>query len=350
MPWNKTKWLTDTLNEDICSAKDKPVPFAKLVDVIIARGGYSMPHVHFRLLPQHLLGVSQQLQAWKQPYEVCTAGLFHSGYSTEMYPWGLFSFSDSERLGALVGSRVERDVFLYCTASQQFMFEQVRQFAAKTERIPDEGLKVRNFYTGQVFLLAPELAARLLVVLAADLAEQDPYFDFYLVCACLRLAEPHLEVAPPIGKYLLQRGYFALTEAQVKDMLHRVKGLLRLIELQLGDKNDTNAHQIFLFENSRNGPDRATSPTGLIGHVATGQRVCWASVREMAHKFPWFFELKLALVEKAPSEFLSARRREVYARECLQVCDLWGTAWGAIINHTDLRISVENRLKKAMRD
>jgi len=57
---------------------------------------------------------------------------------------------------------------------------------------------VRNYYTGEKQVLGAKDAACLLVILAADLMEQDPFFSVYLPCACLRLAGPHLEVEPGI--------------------------------------------------------------------------------------------------------------------------------------------------------
>ena len=57
---------------------------------------------------------------------------------------------------------------------------------------------MRNFYTGDKMMLNARDAARLLVILAADLMEQDAFFSLYLPCACLRLAGPHLQVQPPL--------------------------------------------------------------------------------------------------------------------------------------------------------
>jgi hypothetical protein len=78
-----------------------------------------------RLFPAHLLGVAGILEAWQQPPEIVLAGLLHSVYSTEMYPWGVFGFGERAALAALVGREVERTVFLYCTVSQRFVYEQV---------------------------------------------------------------------------------------------------------------------------------------------------------------------------------------------------------------------------------
>ena len=78
-----------------------------------------------RLFPAHLLGVAGILEAWQQPPELVLAGLLHSVYSTEMYPWGVFGFGERSALAEEVGSDVERTVFLYCTVSQHFVYEQV---------------------------------------------------------------------------------------------------------------------------------------------------------------------------------------------------------------------------------
>eukprot|EP00959_Pyramimonas_sp_CCMP1952_P168660 3523769-Pyramimonas_sp.AAC.1 len=68
----------------------------------------------------------------------------------------------------------------------------------------------------------------------------------------------------------------------------------------------------------------------------------WTQVLEAAQEFPWFFELKLALIECAPSGLLSEKKRKQFAEDCLKLCDLWGTAWSDIIDHSDLRKRVEN--------
>jgi hypothetical protein len=73
---------------------------------------------------------------------------------------------------ALIGPQAETLVWLYCTVSQRFVYRQVRQLAACFEEMPAEGLLVRNCHTGQRQRLPREWAARLLVLLAADLAEQ----------------------------------------------------------------------------------------------------------------------------------------------------------------------------------
>lgn len=62
--------------------------------------------------------------------------------------------------------------------------------------------------TGERAVLDARQAARLLVVLAADLMEQDAFFSLHLPCACLRLASPHLQVPPPLWQRLEDSGVF----------------------------------------------------------------------------------------------------------------------------------------------
>jgi hypothetical protein len=68
----------------------------------------------------------------------------------------------------LIGPQAETLVWLYCTVSQRCVYERVRALDA----IPPDGLPVKNCHTGQRQQLPAVWAARLLVLLAADIAEQ----------------------------------------------------------------------------------------------------------------------------------------------------------------------------------
>ena len=59
-------------------------------------------------------------------------------------------------------------MWLYCTVSQRAVYERVRAL----DVLPPDGLSVRNCHTGQRQSLPVVWAARLLVLLAADVAEQ----------------------------------------------------------------------------------------------------------------------------------------------------------------------------------
>ena len=53
-----------------------------------------------------------------QPKDLCLAALFHSAFTTEMFPFGLFHFSARHAVRQLIGTQSEETVFLYCTVSQ----------------------------------------------------------------------------------------------------------------------------------------------------------------------------------------------------------------------------------------
>ena len=132
-------------------------------------------------------------------------GLLHSVYSTEMFPWRLYKPVERPRLVELAGARVEHLVFMYCTCSQQELYKEVNGLSERKKSL-SAGLAVRNFYTGERTVLDARQAAHLLVILAADLMEQEPFFSLHLPCACLRLAGPHLEVPPPLWLRLEETG------------------------------------------------------------------------------------------------------------------------------------------------
>lgn len=69
---------------------------------------------------------------------------------------------------ALIGPQAETLVWLYCTVSQRGVYACARALDA----MPPEGIPVRNCHTGQRQQLPATWAARLLVLLAADIAEQ----------------------------------------------------------------------------------------------------------------------------------------------------------------------------------
>ena len=154
------------------------------------------------------------------------AGLLHSVYSTEMFPWMVFKPAERQQLRDLVGADVEQLVFLYCTCSQQELYRSVNQMCADGMEL-SSGLQVRNFYTGEKRVLAPRQAARLLIILAADLMEQDPYFSASMPCACLRLAAPHLDVPPALFARLKDAGFYKLSQAQLEELERRARSLLR---------------------------------------------------------------------------------------------------------------------------
>src|ERR1700761_9544416 len=76
-----------------------------------------------RLLYEHLTGVESVLRAWRQPEDLCTAGLFHSIYSTDRFRHITLPISERIQLQTLIGERAERLVYLFSVLERQALFE-----------------------------------------------------------------------------------------------------------------------------------------------------------------------------------------------------------------------------------
>ena len=242
-----------------------------------------------RPFSHHIEGVADLLGCWCQPEEICLAGLLHSVYSTEMFPWRLFLQSERQELRDLVGADVEQLVFLYCTCSQQELYRRVNQMCAVRTDL-SHGFRVRNFYTGEAGLLDARQAAKLLIILAADLMEQDPFFSQRMPLACLRLAAPYLEVAPPLFARLMGAGFYNLDEAQLKALESSARVLLR--------RSRWHAN---LLDGSR--------------------RALGRELEDAAQSAPWLYELR---VEEAR---LASRS---VATDTQEWCKAWGTRWSTV--------------------
>ncbi|KAK3282190.1 hypothetical protein CYMTET_10057 [Cymbomonas tetramitiformis] len=268
---------------------------ADILDELLLSKPYSMPHTNFRSLPDHLLGVARQLQAWKQPPYIRAAGLCHSMYSTEMYPWALRKFSQRKWLSALIGEYAEQVVYMYCTVSQYRVFREARRLAQLDCAIPMAGgFRVYNCHTGQVRFLSPGFAAELLLILAADLMEQDPFFDTWLVFSLLKLAAPHLKHPPPLYQLLEEKGFYKCSQREVRDIERDAK---RVIKRLRGHGNP---------------------PDEII-----------AELQRLVVECPWLVELKLLLCRKL--ELAPVERLQVLT-QCQIDFQKWGTAWSSIID------------------
>lgn len=222
------------------------------------------------------------------------AGLLHSVYSTEMFPWTIFKPSERQELRDLVGADVEQLVFLYCTCSQQELYRTVSQMSACQDGTDlSSGFRVRNFYTGEQRVLDTQQAARLLVILAADLMEQDPFFSEHMPCACLRLAAPYLDAPPPLFQRLKDAGFYEVDETRLEKMERRARTLLR----------------------------RARRHAYLTRHhrLALGNELT-----DAAQSAPWLYELR---VEGAR---LASSSASMDTQDCVEWCRLWGTRWSTV--------------------
>jgi len=163
-------------------------------------------HSRGRAFQDHLQGVAGLLQRWQQDALTVQIGLFHSAYSTQQYPYGLYSYADRDSLRELVGVDAERLVFLFCSHDRVDLYAQAVELARAGAVLPEHGLELRNALTGQRAQVPATLIAPLLVVHAADLAEQMEGFDFDMIAALLAVAAPLTRV-PDCLAALLESGY-----------------------------------------------------------------------------------------------------------------------------------------------
>ena len=82
---------------------DHDARLTSICQALQERKAQRFPHAGARAFTHHIVGVANLLGAWGQPVDICLAGLLHSVYSTEMFPWRLFKQSERERIRELAG-------------------------------------------------------------------------------------------------------------------------------------------------------------------------------------------------------------------------------------------------------
>ncbi len=163
-------------------------------------------HSRGRGFQEHLQGVAGLLMRWQQAPLTIQTGLFHSAYSTQQYPYGLYSYTQRHELQSLIGVDGERLVFLFCSHDRVDLYAQALALVRAGETLSAQGLRLRNALTGDWAQVPGDLVAQLLVVHAADLAEQMDGFDFEMIAALLAAAGPQIE-APACLQLLKDSGF-----------------------------------------------------------------------------------------------------------------------------------------------
>jgi len=151
-------------------------------------------HSRGRDFQDHLQGVAGLLVRWQQEPLIVQIGLLHSAYSTQQYPYGLYSYAEREKLAELIGADAERMVFLFCSHDRVDLYAQAVELCKRGMALPGEGLLLRNALTGDSAMVPAAIVARLLVVHAADLAEQLDGFNFEIIAALLYGASSQVRV------------------------------------------------------------------------------------------------------------------------------------------------------------
>jgi hypothetical protein len=147
--------------------KDSPF-LSPLLEILSERGASRYEHAGDRTLKDHLIGTWKILSAWNQSDELCLAGLFHSCYSTDAFPYPLFDLSERADLQRLLGRNAEERAFLFCCIDRRDLLRQL----TKTKIIKSEGVDGLNFRTGERKRLPRRIVADLLVIEMANAAEQ----------------------------------------------------------------------------------------------------------------------------------------------------------------------------------
>jgi hypothetical protein len=119
----------------------RPASSSAEIEAFLRRlGAEAFPHCNRRSLYEHLLGTGFILRKWLQPDWLCNAGTLHSIYGTDRYLRQLLSPSRRQEVQALVGHRVERLIYRFCTVPRQNLYRQI----AFIGKIPADGLCVQS--------------------------------------------------------------------------------------------------------------------------------------------------------------------------------------------------------------
>lgn len=136
-----------------------------LVMLLEAKGAGELGHA-VTTFTDHLFQSFSIVQRWRQPHARCMAALFHSAYGSDANDVPLFRLEDRGDLRTWIGAEAERLVLLFCTV------DRVRLRTSVETGIAADGVVGRNWRTAEERRLTPHEVAALLVIEAANLAEQ----------------------------------------------------------------------------------------------------------------------------------------------------------------------------------
>lgn len=167
------------------------------LEFLVALGADKAPHAKGSLY-EHLVGTHHLLAAWQCERHVCTAGLFHSIYSTSIYPKACIDKERRADVVAVIGERAERLVFAFCTADRP---------RALLRAIG--GAEVVGRFDGQRLVSSPQDLTELVEIECANLLEQQLGYAFLLELAervlCGEFALRH-PVASAVESALMSSG------------------------------------------------------------------------------------------------------------------------------------------------
>jgi hypothetical protein len=131
-----------------------------------ARGTDSLPHTGRSFL-EHLHGTARLLKIWGCKQFVQDAGLFHSVYGTEFYPFDGVLLSERSEIAALIGRDAEELSYLFCIADRP---------AAWIDAVATGTLK--NRISGESLPVTKDQLLNLVAIECANMIEQGAGHDF----------------------------------------------------------------------------------------------------------------------------------------------------------------------------
>jgi hypothetical protein len=158
-------------------------PDAKhMIDALRSKPGF-MQFSHAReVFKDHLLGTWALLETWGQPRDVARAGLFHTGYSGDIFQFFFWNAADSlqrQELREIVGVDAEQLIWLFGTLHRGKIFglESLlgngngKDIDDAAGHALDTSLVIPHRLTGN-YTLADKMAAKIVVVTLADYLDQ----------------------------------------------------------------------------------------------------------------------------------------------------------------------------------
>lgn len=218
----------DLISHGIKSCNELPLQdFLNLFKQLEHHGANKLPHSGNRSLAEHLWGTLEILQRWSQNSTLCKAGLFHSCYSTDVYRHGMFNPGQRDKVRALIGKESEELVFTFCTIDRKDLSKKLNNL----KFIPDDGLAIKNFRSGQSEQISKNMIAELIILEMANIADQstnegeEPALWLSKIVTLGRIGRPFFVYIPPVLDNLT---YPLTPEDEALSWKHYTKGVALL--------------------------------------------------------------------------------------------------------------------------
>ena len=100
---------------------------------LAGHGAHATPHCSSTLL-EHLEGTCDLLEAWGSDDHVAVAGLLHTAYGTEGFPYAFHGTGDRASFIEIADREVESLVYFYGSCDRGFLYPQLKRLACGSRR------------------------------------------------------------------------------------------------------------------------------------------------------------------------------------------------------------------------